>query len=72
MSRCLGSKFLDLYKPLTCMTFLCMTALRNRTAAHTLIYLRRLTIKMVVSVNKDFEIQKICNYGNVTSRISSL
>lgn len=54
MSRCLGSKFLDLYKPLTCMTFLCMTALRNRTAAHTLIYLRRLTIKMVVSVNKDF------------------
>jgi len=48
LASCMAAKFLDLNKPwsckygrkknekkLTCMTFLCMIALRNKTVAHT-------------------------------------
>ena len=39
-------------KKLTCVTFLCMIALRNKTVAHT--FLPSLTKQMTVSVKKDF------------------
>ena len=46
---------------MTCMTFLYMTALRNKTVRHT--FFHRSTMQMAVSIKKD---------GNVTSHFSSL
>ena len=45
-------------KKLTCMTFLCMIALRDKTVEHTFL------------PGKIFEIQKFCYHGNVMSHIS--
>ena len=76
------AKFLDLNKlrcckyvegkktnKMTCMTLLCMIALRNKT----IVLFNRLTIQMAASLlRKTVEIQKFCYYGNVTSHFSSL
>ena len=52
-------------KKKTCMTFLCMIALRNNTAAHT--FYHRWTMLMSVCPYK-----RDCYLGNVTSYVSSL
>ena len=62
-------------KKTTCMTFLCMIALRNNTAAHT--FYHRWTMLMSVSVKKDswdpeVPYKRDCYLGNVTSLFSSL
>ena len=55
-------------KKLTCLTFLCMISLRNKTVAHIFSIVHgngRLCKGKVV-------IQKFCYHGNVTSRHTSL
>ena len=61
-------------KKLTCMTFLCTLALRNKTVASpyfVLPFIVRL-IKWPSLLRRIVEIQKFCYHGNVTSHFSSL
>ena len=52
-------------KKLTCTTFLCMIAPRNKTVAHTF-------LPSFASSRKIVEIQKVWFHGNVTSHFTSL
>ena len=56
-------------KKLTCVTFLCMIALRNKTVAHT--FLPSLTKEMTVSCKKDFEDPEIQLLSMAVTRIEA-
>ena len=57
-------------KKLTCMTFRCLIALRNRTIAHSFL-LSFVNANAWPSMSRTIvEIQKFCYHGNLTSRFS--
>ena len=57
---------------MTCLTFLFMIALKNKTVVHTFVH--RSTVQMIDRLGQEniVESQKFFYHGNVTSHFSSL